>query len=344
MFLLFPGQGAQYPGMALDLLEPAIPSEAGEKIKHLFSIASRITGNDMAELLRSSSPQVLQQTEISQPAITLANLAAAAYLKLKLREEPLKIQPGSLEVPITVSGFSGCAGFSLGEYAALATAGIITEEECFLLVNERGKAMQKVVDRMYEEQGAAVPGMAAVIGLAPEKVEALINEWKSDDAASLKDIYVANINSPEQTVVSGTAKALAAAEDRFIASGARRFIRLRVAGPFHSPLMKEAAEIFAPFLEKVRFRDPAIPVFSNVTGRQISSGEEAKALALRQITEGVRWTDEEKAIACLRPELLLETGPGNVLQGLWKISGSSIPCYAAGTRADIDKLFQTNGD
>ena len=324
-FFLFPGQGAQYPGMALDLLETSVGSRAGEKIRRLFSLASEITGKDMEALLRNSSPETLKRTDISQPAITLANLAAAAYLE---------------EIPLAGKGIrpSGCAGFSLGEYSALAAAGVISEEDCFLLVKERGKAMQAAIDRI-SAGGTEAPGMAAVMGLAPDKVESLINEWKTANA--LKDICAANINSPRQTVVSGSAKALAEAAPLFTAAGARRFIRLPVAGPFHSPFMESAAAEFQAFLEKVTFKDPQIPFYSNVPGKRIFSGAEAKKLALAQITCAVRWTDEEAAIAADGGmDYLLETGPGTVLQGLWKDFGSDKPCYSAGTAADINKLFK----
>jgi [acyl-carrier-protein] S-malonyltransferase len=307
---LFPGQGAQFPGMAMDLVE------AGKEIKTLFSLASDIIGKDMSDMLANSSPDTLKRTDVSQPAITLANLAAAAFLAEK------GIKP------------SAAAGFSLGEYAALAVAGVISTEECLSLVNLRGKAMQAAIDKIAAG-GSDAPGMAAVIGLAPEQVEALIAEWKS---GGLSDLYAANINSPKQVVVSGSAAALGDAEKRFLDAGARRFMRLAVAGPYHSPFMKEAAEAFAPALEKVAFKNPAIPLFSNVTGKQVQTGAEAKSLALRQIVEGVRWTDEEKALADLQPERLLEVGPGKVLQGLWKDSGSVVPCLAAGTAEDIGKL------
>jgi [acyl-carrier-protein] S-malonyltransferase len=307
---LFPGQGAQYPGMAMDLME------AGKEIKSLFSLASDIIGKDMADMLANSSPETLKRTDVSQPAITLANMAAAAFLAEK-----------------GVKPFAA-AGFSLGEYAALAVAGVISTEECFSLVNQRGKAMQAAIDKIAEG-GADAPGMAAVVGLAPEHVEAQIAIWKKD---GLTDLYAANINSPKQVVVSGSAAALSAAEGRFKDAGAKRFIRLQVAGPYHSPFMKEAAEAFASSLEKVEFKDPAIPLFSNVTGKQVKTGAEAKSLALRQIVESVRWTDEEKALAALNPERLLEVGPGKVLQGLWKDTGSSVPCLAAGTAEDIGNI------
>jgi [acyl-carrier-protein] S-malonyltransferase len=230
-----------------------------------------------------------------------------------------------------------CAGFSLGEYPALACAGVITAADCFTLTRARGRAMQAVVDRIAGpasgESGA--PGMAAVLGLAPEQVEGFIAEWKKAGAFA-GDLYAANINSPKQTVVSGTAAALAEAEKRFKEAGAKRFIRLQVAGPFHSPFMREAADAFAPALESAPFHDPEIAVFSNVTGKRVGSGAEAKALALRQICEGVRWTDEEAAIAALNPDAVFETGPGKVLQGLWRDTGSPVPCYGAGTAEETE--------
>lgn len=316
-FFLFPGQGAQFQGMALDLLELAKQSSDGERVKRLFSLASEFYGKDISELLRNSSQDELKKTDISQPAISLANLAAAAYLAAK------GITP------------AGCAGFSLGEYSALATAGVISEDDCLLLVTRRGKAMQAIIDRI--PAGPSAPGMAAVIGLAPKQVEALIAEWKN---SGLQELYTANINSPKQVAVSGSAMALEEAEKRFKEAGAKRFMRLQVAGPYHSPFMKEAADEFSELLSKIEFKDPTIPIFSNVTGKQMHSGAEAKALAHRQMLDGVRWTDEEEAIAKMQPEMLLEVGPGKVLTGLWKDTGSTIPCYGAGTVEEIDKLFE----
>ena len=322
-FFLFPGQGAQKPGMALDLLETSTGG-GRERIANLFSLATEIAGIDMADLLENSGGEALQRTDISQPAITLANLAAAAFLA------------GKGVFP------SGCAGFSLGEYAALAVSGVISEEDCIKLVVRRGKVMQAAVDRLVPPGTQEAPGMAAVLGLPPDKVEAMIDGWKAEGNPDLNDLYAANFNSPGQTVVSGSAGALAKAENLFISAGARRLVYLKVAGPFHSPLMARAAEEFRPFLENIKFNDPRIPLFSNVSGRLISSGEEAKKLALLHITSAVRWTDEEAAIAGAASEggidCLLETGPGRVLQGLWKDSNLKPPCFAAGTAADILKI------
>jgi [acyl-carrier-protein] S-malonyltransferase len=313
---LFPGQGAQYSGMAMDFLSSHV-------VKPLFDTASEIFGKDVKELLQSDA-DTLKRTDVSQPMITLANLAAATYLG----------EQGF--------GATACAGFSLGEYAALVCGGIISETDCFRLVKARGEAMQKASDALREKAGgdsSAAPGMAAVVGLAPEQVEELIAKWSAE---GLKDIYAANINSPKQLVVSGTAAALTEAETRFKEAGAKRVIRLQVAGPFHSPLMAEAANAFKPVLETVKFHTPFIPVFSNVTGRRITSGEEAKELALLQITHPVRWVEEQASVAAAGKEdgseACLEVGPGKVLQGLWKDSGNELPCYAAGSVEDISKI------
>jgi [acyl-carrier-protein] S-malonyltransferase len=313
---LFPGQGAQYQGMALDFL-----SSGSTAVKKLFEQASAAFGKDAEALLRDSDADTLKRTDVSQPTVTLANLAAAAYLA----------ERGW--VP------QACAGFSLGEYAALVCAGVCSAEDCFRLVKSRGEAMQKNADRLREAAGGdatAAPGMAAIVGLAPDQVEALIAEWTK---AGLQDLYAANINSPRQLVVSGTATALTEAETRFKEAGAKRVIRLQVAGPFHSPLLAEVTEAFGPVLEGVTFNDPKLPIYSNVTGKQIVSGAEAKKLALAQITSPVRWVNEESAISAMGGfEACLEVGPGKVLQGLWKDSGTEVPCYAAGTIEDINKL------
>jgi [acyl-carrier-protein] S-malonyltransferase len=177
--------------------------------------------------------------------------------------------------------------------------------------------------------------MAAVIGLPPEKVESLVTEWT---AAGLTGLYSANLNSPRQTVVSGTQSALQEAETRFKEAGAKRCILLAVAGPFHSPLMQSAADRFEKTLTGVTFADPVIPFFSNVTGKQETSGAELKKLAAKQITSAVRWTDIETGIAALNVNAVLEPGPGKTLCGLWKDTGSVIPSHAAGSDADIQRL------
>jgi [acyl-carrier-protein] S-malonyltransferase len=307
---LFPGQGSQVPGMALDLWEKY------DVVKRLFALASEVLQADAVALLNDSSPDELKKTEIAQPAIALAELAVAAVL----RERGI--------TPIAV------AGHSLGEYPALAAAGVIDERTCLRLVAERGKAMAEAVKAASSSDGGR-SGMAAVIGLPPETVEGLVTAWTQEGLAGL---YAANLNSPRQTVVSGTEAALKEAEARF--KEAKRFVPLAVGGPFHSPLMRSAAHHFEKTLETVTFADPAIPFFSNVTGKQETSGADIKRLAVKQITSAVRWTDIEAAIVALGVDAVLEVGPGKTLCGLWKDRGSTIPCYAAGNEADIVLLLE----
>jgi [acyl-carrier-protein] S-malonyltransferase len=310
---LFPGQGSQTPGMAIDLWEKY------DAVKKLFAQAGAVFQTDAVALLRDSSPEELKKTEVAQPAIVLAELAARAVLL------ECGLVPGA------------AAGHSLGEYPALVTAGVIDAETCLRLVSERGKVMAEAVRILQEtassENGGG--GMAAVIGLPPEKVESLVAEWT---AAGLTGLYSANLNSPRQTVVSGTQAALQEAEARFKEAGAKRFIPLAVAGPFHSPLMQSAADRFAQTLAGVTFTDPVIPFFSNVTGKQETRGAELKQLAAKQITSAVRWTDIETGIAALNVTAVLEPGPGKTLCGLWKDTGSAIACHAAGNDADIQAL------
>jgi [acyl-carrier-protein] S-malonyltransferase len=306
---LFPGQGAQYPGMALDFLA------SSKAAATLFALASEAMGRDIEALLRDSDAEFLKRSDIAQPTVTLANLCAAVFLK----DRDLW--------PVCV------AGHSLGEYAALASSGVVSPADCLKLVVARGKAMQETVEHIAGSTDNA-PGMAAIIGLVPDQVETLVS------ASGIADLYTANINSPRQVVVAGTAKALGMAEELFKGAGAKRVLRLQVAGPFHSPLMVEAVDRFGPVLESIPFKDPAIPLFSNVSGKAVRSGTEARELALKQITSPVRWIAEETAIAALDIEMALETGPGKALQGLWKDSGIKLPVFAAGKVEDITTLFK----
>ncbi|MDR1215776.1 MAG: ACP S-malonyltransferase [Treponema sp.] len=303
---LFPGQGSQYPGMALDFWE------ASSEVKKLFALASDVNGKDMKTLLAETDAAILKRSDVSQMTVTLANLSAMCFMKER------GLAP------------DGVAGFSLGEYAALATAGVISTEDCFRLVKARGEIMQATVDG--SEGGALNTGMGAVIGLSPQTITALLDEWNIDG------LFAANFNSNRQTVVSGTASALAEAEALFKSNGAKRFVRLPVAGAFHSPLMRSAVERFALPLEGVLFNDPCLPLYSNVSGKRITSGAEAKRLALPHITSPVRWTDEEASIMADGFEAAFETGPGRTLAGLWKDANNAVPCHAAGTVQEILKI------
>lgn len=307
---LFPGQGAQFTGMGMDLYEADTDGSSG--IRSLFDSASAIIGKDVRELLNADA-EVLKRTDVSQVAITVASLAAVKALAKR------GIKPAA------------CAGFSLGEYPALATAGVVSEDDVLKLVFERGRIMQEVADEIASSAGGdsvGAPGMAAVLGLAPDAVDAVIAAMVKEGKIDGASLSGANYNSPLQTVISGTASALTAAEEAFKAAGARRVIRLKVAGPFHSPLMAKAGTAFGRVLESVQFSNPAIPLFSNVTGSRVTSGSEAKACAVAHISNPVRWTMEESAIAALGVTELAEVGPGKVLSGLWadsKLSGACKP-------------------
>ena len=299
---LFPGQRAQYSGMAKDF------HETSKAVRELFELASDASRIDMRKLLFESDEETLKQTRNTQIAVALAGSAAALCAK----EHGIKA--------------SGYAGFSVGEWPALAEAGILSHSDMFRLVSERGRLM----DEAGKRSGGST--MSAVLFLSPEKIEAAIAE------AGLKNVWVANYNSPVQCVISGTEADIAVAEEKLKAAGAKRVVRLKVSGAFHSPIMEPAREAFAALLADVAFKDPKASMYSNVTGARIVSGAQAKQFASAQIISPVRWIVEEGAIAADGFDRCVETGPGTVLAGLWKASGSTLPCLAGGTLDAISAM------
>ncbi|MBN2509948.1 MAG: ACP S-malonyltransferase [Spirochaetales bacterium] len=302
---LFPGQGAQYPGMGKDFFD------SYKEVRDLFALGSEATGTDIPSLLFESDEASLKKTDNTQIAITAVNLAAAKVLVKK------GIEPHC------------CAGFSLGEYSGLCLSGILTCEDTFRAVKQRGILMQENCDRL--SNGGDPPGMAAVMGLDYRTIVQLLNE---NDI----ELYAANINSPVQTVVSGTAAGIKNGEELFKKAGAKRYIPLKVAGPFHSPLMEFARDAFSEFLATVTFADPDIPCYSNVTGEIIKSGDEARQLCIEQMVSPVQWVKEQETILQQGYNAFYETGPGKVLQGLWKYISKDIPCTSAGTIEEINTL------
>ncbi|ORC36642.1 [acyl-carrier-protein] S-malonyltransferase [Marispirochaeta aestuarii] len=302
---LFPGQGAQFPGMGKDLWETS------SVVKKLFAEASEWTETDIPKLLFESGEDELKRTENTQIAITAVNLASLIMLKDE------GITPDAV------------AGFSLGEFSALAAAEVLNFEELFPLVKKRGEIMAAAAERL--SAGENGPGMAAVMGLAPEAVQELCEK-------SGLELYAANFNSPEQTVVGGTHEALLKGKEYFSTRGARRWIPLKVSAPFHTPLMEEARQEFAEHVRKLVFRDPKITLISNVSGKTVSSGTEAQELCLAQVISPVRWTTEEETILTLKTDICIEAGPGKVLSGLWKKTGSEVPCLNAGTLEEIENI------
>lgn len=311
---LFPGQGAQAPGMVKDV------AESFSSAKKVIDDVSSIVNLDMAKLLWESDAAELSRSDNSQIAITATSLALMAALKDK------NIEP------------SAAMGFSLGEFPALYAAGVLSFEDVVKVVRQRGLIMQKVCEEIAAKNEGHAPGMTAVLGLPPEKVKEI--------ASGIKDAYAANMNSVKQTVVSGTFDALAAVEKAASEAGARRAVRLKVAGPFHSPLMQDAAVEFEKAIADVNFNDPKIKLFSNVTGKECVSGEEAKKSAVLHLTNPVLWTDEEDCLASVMKAdgfdkwAALEVGPGKVLSGLWGNTdyNASIAVLPVNTTESVNNL------
>lgn len=305
---LYPGQGAQYVGMGKDLYDQY------SEVRELFHLAGEKAGYDLAQLVFSGSEDEIKATDKSQIAITAVNLSVRRVLEHR----------GIRSV--------AAAGFSLGEYSALVDAEILSEADALGLVVARGRIMEAVSRGLDSAEGA--PGMAAVLGIDVDAIQQALA------GAGVGDVYPANLNSPVQTVLSGTAAGLEAAAPVLKEAGARRVVPLKVSGPFHSPLMQEARDRFAETLADVDFADPQKPVYSNVTGRLINSGDEARLLCADQLVKPVRWVDEEALIERDDYDELIETGPGEVLCGLWRAyikanPDVTTPCLAGGTVQQI---------
>ena len=307
---LFPGQGAQCSGMAQDLYEQS------EAVRELFKIASTTLARDLADLLFNGSEDDLKSTNNTQVAMTLANISAAAVLRER--------------------GFSPAVvlGFSVGEYAALHEAGVLATETLFRIVAIRGEVMEKA--SRLADTPAGPSAMTAVLGLSYEEVLPII------ESLSAEQVYVANHNSPTQLVLAGGAKGLAKAEAALSDAGAMKLIRLKVSGPFHSPLLASAREEFEKRIADLPFRDPQLPVISNVSARPLQNGEEARKMAGEQIISMVRWVDSEQYIldegfiTGAEDDLILEAGVGKVLCGLWRSLYKGVRAQQAGT---LDAIY-----
>ncbi|MBI9105838.1 MAG: ACP S-malonyltransferase [Spirochaetales bacterium] len=302
---LYPGQGAQYPQMGKDLWENY------SVVKDLFTMASEVLERDCEKLVFESDAQTLGRTDNTQPAVTIINLAVKNTLK---------------ELGLSSDG---CAGHSLGEYAAYSDAGVLSDEEVLKAVGLRGRYMHEAGEKA--NGAGADSSMAAVIGLELSQVEKAIS--------GIEGAFMANWNAPTQIVISGTQEGLAQAETVLKDAGARRVLRLKVSAPCHSPLLNEAKEKFSTFLSDLDFKEPAKPLYSNVTGKIITSGAEARELALRQIVSSVLWVDEEKSILSDGYERIIETGPGKILTGLLKNISSDIAAVPCGTVEQIKELL-----
>ena len=286
---IFPGQGSQYIGMGKELVENfPLAAEIMEKANEILEL-------DLAGLCFNGPAEELNLTENTQPAIYTISYMVTRLLN----EEGI--------YPLLA------AGHSLGEYSALADAGVFSFEEGLRLVRQRGILMNRAVP---DNQGS----MAAIIGLEDKIVQEICQEVNGI-------CEIANYNSPGQIVISGEREAVEAACQLAEDKGARRTVGLKVSGPFHSSLMKRAAEDFANIIGEIEFKKPAFPVVSNVTADFVEEPEEIKGLLIKQISSSVRWVESIKLIQAQGVNTFIEAGPGKVLRGLLRRIDSSLTTY-----------------
>jgi [acyl-carrier-protein] S-malonyltransferase len=297
----FPGQGSLEVGMGRELAE-AVP-----EAMDVFTRGSEASGLDLVHLCFEAPESELVQTEVQQPALVATSLAVLEAVKAR------GIKPDFV------------VGHSVGEFAALAAAGALKVEEAIGLVRERGLAMAEAAKKN--------PGsMAAILGLDDEVVEWICRR--------ILNVWPANYNCPGQIVVSGENLAVDEACEAAQAEGARRAVKLRVSGAFHSPLVARAADRLRPALERVKFSEPSAPFMSTVTAR-IEDAKRMGPLLVEQLTAPVRFTQAAQALVREGAHTFVEVGPGNVLSGLVKRIDRNAKTISVSTPESLDKLEET---
>jgi [acyl-carrier-protein] S-malonyltransferase len=300
----FPGQGSAEAGMGRDIAE-AVPAAMA-----VFERGSRASGLDLERLCFHGEQEELLDTAVQQPALVATSLAILAAIRER------GIEPDYV------------VGHSVGEFAALAAANAMTDEEAIELVRERGIAMA--------EAAAAHPGsMAAILGLEDEVVETLCRQ--------ILGVWPANYNCPGQIVVSGENDAVDECIERAQSEGARRAVKLRVSGAFHSPLVARAADRLRPAIDRVKFQEPVAPFMSTVTAR-IESAQRMAPLLVDQLTAPVRFTQAARELMRDNVKTFVEVGPGNVLSGLVKRIDKSAKAISVNSLAQLDKLHEALGE
>jgi [acyl-carrier-protein] S-malonyltransferase len=309
---LFPGQASQYPGMGRDLAEKFPESKA------VFDEADAALGFSLSKLCFEGSEEALKQTENTQPAIL--TVSTAAYRAL----EKQGITPDFV------------AGHSLGEYSALVAAGALEFSTAVKLVRGRGRYMQEAVP---SGEGA----MAAILGLSPVDVAEICKK-----AAENEVVSPANMNSPEQTVISGSATAVKRAVEIASQSGAKRAVILPVSAPFHCTLMMPAQQRLESDLRAAQFHDLKFPLISNVDAEAITTGEEARDALIRQVTNPVRWLESIRDMIDSGVTVFVEVGPGKVLTGLLRQIDRSVRVFnvedSASLQSTVEKLPQARAE
>jgi [acyl-carrier-protein] S-malonyltransferase len=288
---VFPGQGAQFSGMGKDLYE-AYPEARG-----MFEKANELLGFRITDIMFTGTDEELRQTRVTQPAIFLHSVIMATVA-------------GKAFVPDMV------AGHSLGEFSALVAAGALSFEEGLTLVAGRASAMQMAC-------GINPSTMAAVLGMD----DAVVEEVCSGLSGA---VVPANYNSPGQIVISGTTEGVALATEELKKRSAKRIVPLSVSGGFHSPCMEPARQELEEAIRKARFNKPVCPVYQNVTGLPVTEPEEIMANLIAQLTSPVRWTQTVQKMIADGATEFIESGPGNVLQGLVKKINPAVSVSAIG--------------
>ena len=276
---VFPGQGAQFSGMGLDLYNQS------DAAKELFDCANSILGFKITEIMFNGSAEDLKQTKVTQPAIFLHSVILAKILGDNFKPKMV-------------------AGHSLGEFSALVSTGVISFEDGLKLVSKRATAMQKACDIQKST-------MAAVLGLEDSIVEKVCD---SIDGV----VVAANYNCPGQLVISGEINAINDACEKLKESGARRALVLPVGGAFHSPLMNPAKEELEKAINNTIFHKPSCPIYQNVTASAVMDENKIKINLISQLTSPVRWTHTIQQMIEDGATEFIEVGPGKVLQGLVK--------------------------
>ena len=283
---VFPGQGAQFVGMGKDLYEN------NPVAKEMFDKANEILGFNITDLMFNGTDEDLRQTKVTQPAIFLHSVILAKTMGDDFNPDMV-------------------AGHSLGEFSALVAAGALSFEDGLRLVSARGQAMQKACEKTPST-------MAAVLALPDAKVEEL--------CASVTEgvVVPANYNCPGQIVISGSIEGVDAACAKMLEAGAKRALKLKVGGAFHSPLMEPARAELADAIAHTDFHAPKCPVYQNVNAEPQTDPETIKKNLIAQLTAPVRWTQTIQNMIAAGADTFVEVGPGAVLQGLVKKISSEV--------------------
>jgi [acyl-carrier-protein] S-malonyltransferase len=297
----FPGQGSLEVGMGREIAR-AVP-----EAMQVYRTASEASGLDLVRLCFEAPEEELVETDVQQPALVATSLAVLAALRSRGFEPDFVV------------------GHSVGEFAALAAAQALTTEDAISLVRERGLAMAEAA---RENPGS----MAAILGLADEVVEDLCKR--------IARVWPANYNCPGQIVISGENPAVDECCSEAELQGARRTVKLRVSGAFHSPLIARAAERLRPAVERARLSDPVAPFVSTVTAK-IEPAQRLAALLVEQLTAPVRFTQAARELMRQGVKVFVEVGPGNVLSGLLKRIDRSVKAIPVGDLASLEKLEET---